>query len=203
MASSKTDILNTAATYISEGRVIDYETDTGETARTLNFMYDQARRKTLRSAKWGPARTYVTISADSTAPAFKWSYAYTLPVDYLRLVAIQETDVDSIKCPRFEKVGRKLYTNEAAPLKVIYIKDLEEVGDMDDLLIDAIALRVAADTAYSRTDSMPLAEMLDQKWRAVISQAKTTDTQEQRRALVDPYYHSQWDSAHFGGSGAT
>lgn len=202
MASSKTDILNIAATYISEGRVIDYDTDTGETARVLNFMYDQGRLKTLREAKWQCAREYVTISANSQAPAFKWTYSYTLPTDYVRMVSISDIDPDYVKRPMYEKVGRNIYTDEAAPLKLIYIKDLEEVGDMDELLVDAIALRIAADTAYNITDSLPLAQTLEDKWMAAISQAKTTDSQEQRRSLVDRYRYSNWDSAHFGGGNA-
>jgi hypothetical protein len=197
--ASKTDIINLAATYISEARSIDPETDTGETPRTLNFLYDFTRKKVLRAHKWGSAKEDVQISADATAPIFKWARAFTLPVDFVRMVSIQEVDVDAINPPRYEIKGRKILTNEAAPLNVTYIKDLEAVGDMDDMLIDSIALRLAADAVMKTTDSIPMADFLEGKYVAMVEEAKFTDSMEQRRPLEDRYSQSSWDHAHFGG----
>jgi len=199
MADSKTDIINLAATYISEARAIDPETDTGETPRTLNFLYDHARKKVLRAHTWGCAKVDVQISSDSTAPLFKWARAYTLPVEWVRNVSISETDIDFIECPRYEIKGRKLLTDEASPLNLTYIQDLTNVGDMDDMLIEGIARRLAADACLARTDWLPLLDFLEQKYEVYIEEAKFTDTMERRRALPDGYVHSGWDTAHFGG----
>lgn len=199
MAEVKTDIINLAATYMSEARSIDPETDTGETARTLNFLYDNSRRQVLRAHTWSCAKEDVSISADGTAPLFKWSYAYTLPVDYIRAVSINETDIDFIDCPRYEIKGRKLLTNEAAPLYLTYIKDLEEVGTMDEMLVQSIALRLAADACVNRTDWLPLYDSLISRYETYVEEAKFTDSMEKRRPLPDPYVQSGWDTAHYGG----
>ena len=202
MADSKTDVINLAATYMSEARSIDPETDTGETARTLNFLYDSSRKQVLRSHTWASAKVDIQISADSVAPLFKWARAFTLPVDWVRNVSISETDIDFIQCPRYEIKGRKLLTDEAAPLNLTYITDLTDVGDMDDMLIEGIARRLAADGCLARTDWLPLLDFLENKYTTFIEEAKFTDSMERRRALPDPYVHSGWDQVHFGGGQA-
>jgi len=198
--ASETDIKNLAAVYISESRSIDHSTDTSETARLLEFLYDFSRREVLRAHTWGCAKEDVQLSADATAPSFKWSRAFTLPVDFVRMVSIQEVDIDFINPPRFEIKGRKILTNEAAPLKVTYVKDLEEVGDMDDMLIKAIALKLAAEACLSRTDSIPMAEFILNRYNTFVEEAKFTDTMERRRALNDPHVDSAWDTSHYGGA---
>lgn len=197
--ASRTDIINLAAVYISEARSIDPSTDTSETARTLDFLYDFSRKEVLRAHTWGCAKEDVQISADSTAPSFKWSRAFTLPVDFVRMVSIQEVDIDFINPPRFEIKGRKILTNEAAPLKVTYVKDLEEVGDMDDMLIKAIALKLASEGCLARTDSIPMADFILNRYNTFVEEAKFTDTMERRRALNDAHVNSSWDTSHFGG----
>ncbi len=197
--ASRTDIINLAAVYISEARSIDPSTDTSETARTLDFLYDFSRKEVLRAHTWGCAKEDVLINADGTAPTFKWARAYTLPVDFVRMVSIQEVDIDAINPPRYEIKGRKILTSEAAPLKVTYIKDLETVGDMDDMLIKSIALKLAAEACLSRTDSIPMAEFILNRYNTFVEEAKFTDTMERRRALDAPHLQSDWDNSHFGG----
>lgn len=199
--ASRTDLINIAAVRLGEARIIDPETDTGETARILNFQYEFSRQDVLHSHTWGSAKEFTTISSDSSDPIFKWGQSYNLPNDYLRAVSLNDVDIDDVWAPRHERVGRKLYADVASPLSLIYIKDLTEVGSMDPMLRQAIALKTAVDSCVARTDWLPLKDSIMAEYEVVLQQARTIDSMENRKPLQNRHRGSAWDAAHFGGEG--
>ncbi len=199
MAVTKTDIVNLASTHLGEKTFTDPFVDTSPTAVLLAFRYDFSRREVLRSHAWGAAKKDVSLSADATAPTHTWTKRYLVPQESLRLVNINNTDLDDLYFREYEIKGQYIHTDEAAPLKITYITDEEDTSKFDPVLVNCIALHLAASTAIAITDDKNLAAGLMQRYDALVEEAKFTDSLQRRRPTDNKYRYSNWDAVHFGG----
>ncbi len=146
--SSDVDICNLALQRLGVGEPISSLTDGSVEASECNRVYDHARDSELRAYRWNFARARVSLAADTTAPIFGFLYQYTLPADWLRNMtnpAISNLD--------WQIEGRKILTNDGAPLEVIYLKRVEDPNDFDELFIDLLVSRIAMDIAERITQS--------------------------------------------------
>ncbi len=85
MATSKTDICNSALALIGNAQISDIGgTDTRST--TCKLWYEKKKRELLShpDVDWTFARTRKKLTAEDT-PLFGWSNSYAKPADYLRL----------------------------------------------------------------------------------------------------------------------
>lgn len=117
--STKTDICNMSLGRIGEKLttvdLIGIGTD--PTALKCNLFYEQTRDALLRSHWWRFAGARIEIEASAT-PTFEWSYAYTLPADFLAMRSIWDDSAiagqDSIYSYALE--GNLLLSNEVATM---------------------------------------------------------------------------------------
>jgi hypothetical protein len=93
-----------------------------EAAAACAQWYDTARLETLRAHTWNFARKRVTITPDATAPAFGWAKAYSLPLDYVRPVAVFFGDVE-LQESEYKVEDGKLLCNEDGTLQLVHIYD--------------------------------------------------------------------------------
>jgi hypothetical protein len=202
MAVTSNDICNLAATHLGERRFADVFTDTNPTAELLSFRYDFSRREVLRSHTWGAAKVDVSLSADATAPTHTWARSFTVPQESLRLVNIGNTDLEDLYYREWELKGQAIHTNLSAPLKITYIKDEEDTSKFDALLVESIALHLAASCCVAITDDKGLAEGLFKLYESKVEEAKFTDSLQRRRPVDNAYQSSVWDSIRSGGEEA-
>ena len=202
MAVTKTDIVNLAATHLGERRYTDPFTDTSPTAELLSFRYDFSRKEVLRSHTWGCAKKDVSLSADATAPEHTWGKRFLVPQESLRLVNIGNADLDDLHYKEYELKGQYIHTDLAAPLKVTYIKDEEDTSVFDALLVESIALHLAASCCMAITDDKGLSQGLFSLYERKVEEAKFTDSLQRRRPVDNMYASSVWDSIHYGGEDA-
>jgi hypothetical protein len=105
-------------------------------AKILNTNYERLKRELLNDAFWKCARKRAALTPVVTPPDFGYSYAYDLPVDYIRLYEIYENNN-----PDYIVEGNQLlYTD--AELKLIYIADIDETlmdTDFTAVLIHKLA----------------------------------------------------------------
>ena len=202
MAVTKTDIVNLAATHLGERRYTDPFTDTSPTAELLSFRYDFSRKEVLRSHTWGCAKKDASLSEDATAPVHTWSKRYLVPQESLRLVNIADADLNDLHAKEYELKGQYIHTDLAAPLKVTYIRDEEDTSLFDALLVESIALHLAASCSMAIADDKGLTQGLFALYDRKVEEAKFTDSLQRRRPVDNMYASSAWDSLHHGGEGA-
>ena len=112
--------------------------------KTLDFVtqrYTQVRDGVFRSHPWNCLQKRVELAADTTAPAWGFSYAYTLPSDCLRLLRILDYDSN------YKVEGRKILSNTSS-MKILYIARVTDPNEYDELLRETLSAALGADIAF-------------------------------------------------------
>lgn len=149
--------------------------DNSDRALLCSSLYPTIRDSLLRSHTWACATKRAVLAPDETAPLADYAYAFTLPPDFLRLLAVGEHGYEEDH--RIE--GRKLLMDsDTCYLKYIFRNTVEATWDA--MLIEAMTLRMAASMAYAVTQSAALADALERKYEVFMKRARTVD------ALDDP-----------------
>lgn len=167
--ASEVSICNAALTKVGGNRITSLA-DGSVNARHCNARYADIRDRELRRHVWTFATKRAQLAADSTAPSFGPSNAFTLPADYIRLAPRDPEDNPNDLDWRIE--GRKILTYEDAPLDVRYVYRVEDPNEMDvlfrDVLAQALALELVEVIAQSNTKPGKLA----QEYRDIIAEAR-------------------------------
>ena len=125
----------------------------------------------FRSHPWNSLIKRTSLAADSTAPAWGFTYAYTLPSDCLRVLGVDAYDTN------FKIEGRKVLSTESS-IKLVYISRVTDPNEMDVLLRESISAALAADMAYSITANLQIAKLFNEKYQLKLSEARHTDASE-------------------------
>lgn len=142
---SEVDICNLALQRLG-AKTITALTDDSTAARECNRVYAHARDSELRAHPWSFARKRAELAASATAPAFGYANQYPLPSDFLRLLPTT-LQLD------FQIESGHIMTDDAAPLQVIYIYQVTNPNDFDQLFVDLLVARIARDLAEKITQS--------------------------------------------------
>ena len=170
--ASEVDICNSALNMIGASNIISL-TEDSRAARVCNQRYEFVRDAVFRAHPWNCLITRGEVAADATAPAFEFEYAHTLPTDPYCLRVLRPQDPDSV----FKIEGRKLLAN-STPFKFIYISRVTDPNEYDQLLIEALAARLAADISYALVNSATLTQNLFAIYEAKLSEARFVDATE-------------------------
>jgi hypothetical protein len=157
------EVVNHALTFLGERPLVS-DVDDVPAADVVRDQWDFVRRAELSAAPWSFAVTRDSIASDVSAPAFGWSYAYTLPAGLLRLVELPDLAVSWVypygrepltvdEAPAYELEGGKLLCDQAGPLKVRYVQDVEDWSLWHPLFKQAMAYRFAVILAEAVTQS--------------------------------------------------
>lgn len=138
--------------------------------------YDQVRRATLRAYPWRCAWTLAQIAASTTAPPFMYGQAYPFPPDCLRVVGIADDTEWSEEA--WDVAGNQILTDIAAPIDLVYVRDLQDPVAMDPLLVECIGLGVGAAIAVKLTGSIDKRDDLLKIYSAKLSTARLADSQQ-------------------------
>lgn len=189
--SSETDIANQALAYLGEAKVSSINDTSSKQARACATSYAQARDEVLRSARWSCAKKMQSLSKLVTAPVYKWTAAYQLPSDFIRLCEI-EGEYAWVPREWFDIQGRQLMlglNDEEAPddIGIEYISRVTDTTLFDPLLVEAVALKLAAKVARELTGSdNKAAQLLEEYERVVLPKALTIDAQQRHSGENHP-----------------
>jgi hypothetical protein len=154
--------------------------DNTKAARLCARNFGPVRDAVLRAYPWNAAIRRASLAALAESPA--WGYARQFPLPEgpmpepcLRLLAIDgEVDFGA----RYTIEGRRVLSSEPAPLNILYIARIEDPSQLDPMLDDVIATRLAADLSYSMTASAALGQSLMEIYQVKLAEARITDAQE-------------------------
>lgn len=168
--ASDVDICNSALNMIGASNIISL-TEDSRAARVCNQRYEFIRDAVFRAHPWNCLVTRTSLTADSDTPAFEFDHQHTLPADCLRVLRPENPDTV------FRVEGRKIISS-TTPFKMIYVARITDPNEYDQLLIESIAARLAADVSYALVNSASLSQMLMATYDSKLSEARFVDATE-------------------------
>lgn len=168
--ASEVDICNRALNEIGEDQIMDLS-ENSKAGRVCKLVYADTRNEVLRAHPWNFAIKRVGLARLTTTPAFEFAFEFQLPADCLRVLSTND------ELTPFRIEGRKLLTNNAS-VKIEYISRVEDTSQFDSIFVEMLSTRLAAQLAYNLSDNNSLTQLLEQKYRDRLRQAKSMDGQE-------------------------
>jgi hypothetical protein len=157
--ASDVDIANYALTLLGEARIASLD-DEVKAARECKAVYDIARDAILGAYNWRFAFTRALLPALSEAPAFGYDRQFQLPVDCLRIVMVGEffagvdlSDYRNAQTAEWTIEGRKLLTDYAAPLPLVYVFRNMDAAQYAPSFVKAFGSELAEQLAEPLTQS--------------------------------------------------
>jgi len=186
-STSKVSICNTALTMIGADRINSFDEDTSN-ARACNAIYDQLRKEELISHPWNFATERVQLAQLSSTPAYGFNYEFSLPTDYLRIIAVQYDYAYRVE-------DFKLRSDQA-PFRCEYIKDVEDVSEFSYAFIQLLTARLALELCYPISNSASLTERMEARYLQKRKWATSADSQEGTPRSI---YDDSWTGARYSG----
>ena len=168
--ASTVDICNGALNQLGATTILSL-TEDSKNARLCNQRYTQVRDGVFRSHPWNCLQKRVELAVDTTAPAWGFSYAYTLPSDCLRLLRILDYDSN------YKVEGRKILSN-ASSMKILYIARITDPNEYDELLRETLSAALGADIAFGVTSNNQTAQNMYQLFQDKLRDARFVDSTE-------------------------
>ena len=168
--ASTVDICNGALNQLGATTILSL-TEDSKNARLCNSRFTQVRDAVFRSHPWNCLQKRVELAADTDAPAWGFSYAYTLPADCLRLLRILDYDSN------YKVEGRKILSNTSS-MKILYIGRVTDPNEYDELLRETLSAALGADIAFAVTSNNQTATNMYNLFQDKLKDARFVDSTE-------------------------
>jgi len=166
--ASTVDICNGALNQLGATTILSL-TEDSKNARLCNSRFTQVRDAVFRSHPWNCLQKRVELAADTTAPAWGFSYAYTLPADCLRLLRILDYDSN------YKVEGRKILSNTSS-MKILYIGRITDPNEYDESLRETLSAALGADIAFAVTSNNQTATNMYNLFQDKLKDARFVDS---------------------------
>jgi len=180
--ASVVGICNRALQRLGAQRIVSLQ-ENSKNARACNLAFEPVKRAELRAHPWSFATKRVELAADTEAPAFGRGNAFQLPADWIKLLddypELNFNDKDWII------EGRKILTNDSAPLQIRYTHDVTDPNLMDALFAETLAMRLAKELCEELTQSNTKKPLVDKDYKMAIREARRANAIE-RVAAIPP-----------------
>ncbi len=165
-------------------------TEDSKNARLCNQRYSQVRDAVFRSHPWNCLQKRVELAADTDAPAWGFSFAYTLPADCLRLLRILDYDSN------YKVEGRKILSNTSS-MKILYIGRITDPNEYDESLRETLSAALGADIAFAVTSNNQTATNMYNLFQDKLKDARFIDSTEGQNVDQDLGMSDQIDASTF------
>lgn len=183
--ASQTEIANRALDKLGEASIINID-DNVKAARTLRRMFNIVRDAELRARKWSFSIKRALLAPDVNTPIFGFAKQYQLPVDCLRVLAINEQDIgpdltDYRNSPNQEYViesrrilfgGNNTFLIPINPLPLRFIASIADTTLWDASFVESFACRLASESAEALTQSSDKRKLAWQEYQISLGDAK-------------------------------
>ena len=187
--ASTVDICNGALNQLGATTIVSL-TEDSKNARLCNARFTQIRDSVFRSHPWNCLQKRVELAADTTAPAWGFSYAYTLPADCLRLLRILDYDSN------YKVEGRKILSNTSS-MKILYIGRITDPNEYDESLRETLSAALGADIAFAVTSNNQTATNMYNLFQDKLKDARFVDSTEGQNLDQDLGMSDQIDASTF------
>jgi hypothetical protein len=187
--ASVVDICNGALNQLGASTILSL-TEDSKNARLCNQRYTQVRDAVFRSHPWNCLQKRIELAADTDAPAWGFSYAYTLPADCLRLLRILDYDSN------YKVEGRKILSNTSS-MKILYIGRITDPNEYDESLRETLSAALGADIAFAVTSNNQTASNMYNLFQDKLKDARFIDSTEGQNIDQDLGMSDQIDAGTF------
>ena len=187
--ASTVDICNGALNQLGATTILSL-TEDSKNARLCNSRYTQVRDGLFRTHPWNCLQKRVELATDTTAPAWGFSYAYTLPADCLRLLRILDYDSN------YKVEGRKILSNTST-MKILYVARITDPNEYDELLRETLSASLAADIAFAVTSNNTTSTNMYNLFQDKLKDARFIDSTEGQNVDQDLGMSDQIDAGTF------
>jgi hypothetical protein len=178
---AETEVCNMALGRFGGKRINDYNDSSENNVPAIycRLFYDQVRRALLRSHWWRFARARATLS-QTTAPAFQWTYAYLLPVDFLRMIDVHDNSDNATgsAVETYQLEGNVLMMDSSS-CQLRYIRDVTLVGEWDPLFTEVMILELARKLVLVLSQDLKMKKDIDEELYVRMKTVKAMDRNEQ------------------------
>lgn len=177
---SEVSICNRALAMLGVDPILSFDDD-NKAGRTCKANYAPTRNAVFRAYPWNCITQRASLPALVETPAWGFAQQYALPEGPSPArcfrVRVVEGELEGTASP-YKVEGRRIVTDDGAPLNILYLAEITDPGLYDPLLADAIAYRFAAEFCYSFTGSRTAAADMRLGYKDALSEARRTDAQE-------------------------
>ena len=177
MAYSVVGIVNMGLSRIGVKRITALDEDSSQ-AIAANAIWEYIRDEVLETKDWRFAKTRIDLAQNAETPEYGYDYAYTLPVDFLRLCLPKKEDSSFYPSGAFATAwsadeitirsrtygyviealadGTKCiftdYDDDGYPLYITYIRKEVNPAKYSPAFVNCLADRIAAELATPLTE---------------------------------------------------
>jgi hypothetical protein len=198
--TSEIDICNMALTRIGHMQITSFDEGT-KAADLCKLHYDRCRNTALRAHHWNFSIKRATLALSAETPNHEFGYKHALPTDCLKVIRTNwETDHYASASAIYGFPGQVGYTGASIPYriegrflvcnetvaKIEYVASIEDPMQFDELFIDLLASRLAAELTIPLTDNQAAAKTAWEIYQMKVNEARSADSQEgSPRDVVD------------------
>ena len=132
------------------------------------------------------------LSASSTTPTWEFDYAYPLPTD--PAYCLRVLDVYNPSGYAWKVEGRSILTDIEAPIKIKYIVQVTDPGEMDAMFRDTLAAYLAQEWAENLAKSNEVQASMRKSFETKLFPARSVDGQE---GTPDALITNDWTDARY------
>jgi hypothetical protein len=175
--ASVVDICNGSLNQLGATTILSL-TEDSKNARLCNSRYTQVRDALFRTHPWNCLQKRIELAADTTAPAWGFTNAFTLPSDCLRLLRILDYDSN------YKVEGRKILSNSSG-MKILYVARVTDPNEYDELLRETLSASLGADIAFGVTSNNQTAKNMYELFKEKLRDARFVDSTEGQNVEQD------------------
>ena len=164
----KTGIANLALSNLGEARIQNL-TENSSRARACSARIEGCIETVLRMNVWNSALERKLLT-QIEAPVFGWNYTYQLPADCIKVVEVEPVS-------KFQVEKKNILSNETS-LYLLYVATPTDTNNLDALLAEAIAMKLAVEIAETLTSKDGLKSEMAQKYFMSIQEARSANSRD-------------------------
>jgi hypothetical protein len=172
--TNPTTIANAALALLGEVAISSIDDASSAAAVICKQHFTPALRETLRLGRWNAATKRATLARTGSGPAGEgYRYLYALPEDCLRVMEVNGEQAGAAS-EYFEIEGRRIASNDTE----VVLRYVSASTDLDPLMENAVALRLAHKIAIPLTDNAEKSTLMLQLFGKALAEARQVDAQE-------------------------
>jgi hypothetical protein len=205
MFASETALVNSALVKLGEERITSLSSDTSRRAVIANQQYPIQRDFLLRKYRWNFAIGRQALAQLADAPAFGFTYQYTLPDDCIAFIGIYDANQSRANYTATQII-HKIEAGEDATVLVcdesdvnaVYVRRVTNTRLFDSHFGEALAWLLAADLASYLSAGPENFRRCMARYKDVIKEAKTAQAFESTPEIIEG---SEWVDSRDRGDG--
>jgi hypothetical protein len=170
MATDAETIVNSAFDKLGVEAISSLSDNTPQ-ARWANRNYTRLRDKLLKSYLWKFAIKRSSLTLDASSPDFEWENNFILPADFLFAWYVYDETSDW-------NIEGEFLVSDADEVELVYIAQITDTTKFEIMFEEALAYLLAEEGAYKFIQSATLAELMANKAKQVLRNARSINSQQ-------------------------